>query len=66
MSALHYDALFGICGAETPAVIDRSRANDAPTQISVRIWVVDIKDIDSAQQGFTAEIAILLRWKDSL
>ena len=50
--------------AETPALIDRPAAEAGPTQISVGIWVVDITNIDSAQQDFTAEIAIVLRWKD--
>jgi len=27
--------------------------------------MVDINSIDSAQQSFTAEIALVLRWKDS-
>jgi hypothetical protein len=28
------------------------------------MWIVDISSIDSAQQTFTAEIALVLRWKD--
>ena len=51
-------------GAEMPAVIDRPRAQDGPTQVSVGIWIADITSIDSAQQSFTAEIAVVLRWKD--
>jgi len=51
-------------GAETPALIDRPNANSGPTQISAGIWVVDINSIDSAQQTFTADIAVVLRWKD--
>ena len=51
--------------AEAPALIDRPDAEAGPTQISVGIWVVDISNIDSAQQTFTAEIAVVLRWKDS-
>lgn len=51
-------------GAEMPAVIDRPRAQDGPTQVSIGIWVADITGIDSAQQSFTAEIAVVLRWKD--
>ena len=31
---------------------------------SVGIWVVDITNIDSAQQNFTAEVAVVLRWRD--
>src|SRR5712671_331269 len=51
-------------GADLPTVIDRPRAQDGPTQVSVGIWIADISSIDSAQQTFTAEIAVVLRWKD--
>src|SRR6266436_2175274 len=51
-------------GSETPALIDRPNADSGPTQISVGIWVADISNIDSAQQNFTAEMAVVLRWKD--
>ncbi len=52
-------------GAEAPMVIDRPAADFGPTQVFVGMWVVDISNIDSAQQNFTAEIAVVLRWKDS-
>src|SRR4051794_25145974 len=52
-------------GAEMPAVIDRPGAEDGPTRVSIGIWMVDITSIDSAQQSFTAEVALVLRWKDS-
>jgi hypothetical protein len=51
-------------GTDLPTVIDRPRAQDGPTQVSVGIWIADITSIDSAQQSFTAEIAVVLRWKD--
>ena len=51
--------------AETPALIDRPARRDGPTQVSVGIWIVDITNIDSAQQNFTADIAVVLRWKDA-
>jgi hypothetical protein len=51
-------------GSEAPALIDRPNADSGPTQISVGIWVGDISNIDGAQQSFTAEIAVVLRWKD--
>jgi hypothetical protein len=52
-------------GAETPALIERPAAEAGPTQVSVGIWVVDISNIDSAQQNFTADVATVLRWKDA-
>src|SRR6266516_3284629 len=52
-------------GSEAPALIDRPNADSGPTQISVGIWVADISNIDSVQQNFTAELAVVLRWKDS-
>jgi hypothetical protein len=51
-------------GSEAPALIDRPNADSGPTQISVGIWLADISYIDSAQQSFTAEIAVVLHWKD--
>jgi hypothetical protein len=51
--------------AETPALIERPTSETGPTQVSVGIWIVDISNIDSAQQTFTADIAIVLRWKDA-
>ena len=51
-------------GSEAPALVDRPNADAGPTQISVGIWVADVSNIDSAQQTFTAEIAVVLRWKD--
>ena len=52
-------------GSEAPSLIDRPNAGSGPTQISVGIWVADISNIDSVQQNFTAELAVVLRWKDS-
>ena len=51
-------------GAETPTLIDRPNADSGPTQISVAIWFVDVSSIDSAQQSFTADVVVVLRWKD--
>jgi hypothetical protein len=51
--------------AEVPAAIERRAVEAGPTQVSVGIWVVDITNIDSAQQNFTADIAVVLRWKDA-
>jgi hypothetical protein len=51
--------------AETPPLIDRPAPEAGPTEVSVGIWVVDLTKIDSAQQDFTADVAVVLRWKDS-
>ena len=50
--------------AATPSLIERPNADSGPTQVSVAIWVVDINGIDSAQQNFTADLVIVLRWSD--
>lgn len=50
--------------SERTTLIDRPNADSGPTQISVDIWVVDISSIDSAQQTFTADVAVFLQWKD--
>jgi hypothetical protein len=51
-------------GAEMTAVIERPGADVGPTQVSVGIWIVDISNIDSAQPSFSAEVGVVLRWKD--
>src|ERR1700719_1894450 len=51
--------------AEAPALIERPGSANGPTQVSVGIWIVDISNIDSAQQSFTADIAVVLQWKDA-
>src|SRR6476469_9425853 len=51
--------------AEPPPLIERPGSGNGPTQVAVGIWIVDINSIDSAQQNFTADIAIVLRWKDA-
>jgi hypothetical protein len=51
--------------AEAPAPIERPTSGNGPTQVSVGIWMVDIANIDSAQQNFTADVAVVLRWKDA-
>jgi hypothetical protein len=58
-------SIFHVRGADLPAVIDRPITGGGPTQVSVGIWMVDISNIDSAQQTFAAEVAVVLRWKDS-
>jgi Neurotransmitter-gated ion-channel ligand binding domain/Neurotransmitter-gated ion-channel transmembrane region len=52
-------------GSEPPNLIERPNADAGPTQVSVGMWVVDINSIDSAQQTFTADIVVVLQWKDS-
>lgn len=42
-------------------LVERPAAESGPTQVSVGIWIVDITNIDSAQQTFTGDIAIVLR-----
>jgi hypothetical protein len=51
--------------AETPTLIERPAEEAGPTQVSVGIWIVDISNIDSAQQTFTGDLAIVLHWKDA-
>ncbi len=52
-------------GSETLTLIGRPNPDSGPTEISTEIWVVDINSIDSAQQNFIADVAVVLRWKDS-
>jgi hypothetical protein len=51
-------------GSEAPTLTERPNADAGPTQVSVGIWIVDINNIDSAQQSFGADVFIALSWKD--
>ena len=51
--------------AEAPVLIERPVSEAGPTEVSVGIWAVDITNIESAQQNFTADIVVVLRWKDA-
>ena len=53
-----------VCSSETPPLIERPNADAGPTQVSTGIWVVDVNSIDSAQQSFTADVVVVLQWKD--
>src|SRR4051794_5388119 len=50
--------------ADASALIERPQVEAGPTPVSVGIWMADITGVDSAQQNFTAEVAVVLRWKD--
>lgn len=50
--------------AEAPNVMERPDSKQGPTLISVGIWLVDVNSIDSAQQSFSADVAVILQWKD--
>ena len=64
LAALFAKSIQLACGSETAGLIERPNTNSGPTQISTLIWVVDINGIDSARQSFTADIVVVLRWKD--
>jgi hypothetical protein len=49
--------------SQPPALIERPNTNAGPTQISTEIWAIDISSIDSAQQSFIADAAVVLQWK---
>ncbi len=60
---------FGILYAEVAFAQQRQfvrpDAKAGPTTVSVAIWVLDIDNIDSAQQNFVANVFVALRWKDN-
>jgi hypothetical protein len=71
MKGIHFPFLIFVAmsiqlarGAGAPVLIERPQAEAGPTRVSVGIWMADITNIDSAQQNFTAEVAVVLRWRD--
>lgn len=55
-------------GADVPVPLPseavRPGAESDPTRVSVGIWVADISRIESVAQTFTANLAVVLRWRD--
>lgn len=44
--------------------VSRPDAGGGPTRVFVAIWIADIDSIDSANQNYTANVFVALRWKD--
>ena len=57
-------AVAGRTGPEEAAAV-RPDADGKATRVSVRTFVVDVSDIDDAKHTFTADIYVLLNWKDA-
>lgn len=47
-----------------PSEAVRPGVDSGPTRVSVGVWVVDISQIDSVAQTFSANLGIVLRWQD--
>lgn len=56
--------LHGSEATARPRPVTRPGAAAGPTTISVGLWLIDIDNIDSAQQNFVASVFVGLRWKD--
>ncbi len=50
--------------ASTFVNIDRPPEAEGPTQVRVGIFVVDVDDIQTDGQSFTANVVFRLRWSD--
>ena len=46
------------------SVVSRPDAEAGPTEVSVRMWMANIDNIDSAAQSFGANFLVQLRWRD--
>ena len=44
----------------------KSRPNEkeGPTKVSIAFYIIDVEDIDSKKQSFTADVVIRLKWND--
>ncbi|HYJ04941.1 MAG TPA: hypothetical protein VEX43_07390, partial [Chthoniobacterales bacterium] len=59
---------FGARGATPPSPLPptppRPEAEAGPTKVSYAVWIGDITQIDSVAQTFSANLVLLLRWRD--
>jgi hypothetical protein len=51
-------------GPVVPVKVTHPNAGKSPTLVSTRIYVIDIDDINGAEQNFTANFAVRLTWND--
>ena len=58
----------GLRGATAPSPLPptppRPEAEAGPTKVSYAVWIGDITQIDSVAQTFSANLVLLLRWRD--
>jgi hypothetical protein len=57
----------GNCADLRPSVRNeavRPGAESGPTRISIGIWLADILRIDSASENFSANLFVMMRWRD--
>ncbi|MHC4179406.1 MAG: hypothetical protein ACYSWU_17985, partial [Planctomycetota bacterium] len=50
----------------TPVEMERPTAWGEPTEVQISIYVIDVDEIDSAQQSFAASVYYEARWKSPL
>lgn len=52
--------------AEVPAGVAGTRPGDgdSPTEVTVGLYLIDVSKVDGADQSFTADLFVLLRWHD--
>jgi hypothetical protein len=68
--ALFVALAFALCarGAAPPSPLPptppRPEAEAGPTKVSYAVWIGDITQIDSVAQTFSANVVLLLRWRD--
>ena len=61
---------FAICarGATSPSPLPpapaRPEAEAGPTKVSYAVWIADVTQIDSVAQTFSANVILILRWRD--
>ena len=56
--------VFAGAGVAFTAEVGRPAADDGPTRVRLLIGVIDVDEIDSANQSFTANILFVASWHD--
>ena len=50
--------------AKVSADVSRPGERGEPTQVFVTVFVIDLDDIDTADQNFTANVGMRVTWRD--
>jgi hypothetical protein len=57
--------LFAVSGVLAQDSVERPSPESGPTKVSVNVFVLNINEINTAAQTLTADIFVVLKWKDT-
>ena len=57
-------AIISLLSSRAPADVSRPDQEAGPTEVRIAVFIVDLDDVDTADQNFTANVALRASWQD--